>query len=499
MSQSSPENLAVIGSGLAGLAAAARLAHAGSRVTVFEKEERVGGKMNQARWQGYRWDTGPSLLTMPFVLEELWSDLGQEFPGALQMRRLPNTCRYRWRDGTVIDENARFWERESVARYLRHARGVYDLSAPTFLSHPPQQWTRWFSRASLHGLRHLRKVARMETLHDLNLRYFPEAPHLLQIFDRFATYNGSSPYRTPAAFCIIPYVQARFGGWWVQGGLYNIARQIQALAESRGARFHFSTPVDALELCDPAGRYTLKSHGTGLGEFDAVICNTDVLSAFDQLLPDQHTRAFREHHLQRHDLSLSGFVMMLAVEKTFPQLDHHNIFFSSDYPREFRGLFDLGSPADDPTIYAAISAKTEPGRAPEGCENWFVLVNAPNARHPKSRVDWAGYREEYGDLVLKILEKDFGLEGLRQSVRHREFITPHGFQDRYAAFGGGLYGFASHGPFTAFQRPPLRVNGLPNLLFTGGSTHPGGGIPLVLRSGRMAAQTLLGEGDPLPR
>ncbi len=486
----SVQNSAVIGSGLGGLAAALELARGGREVVVFEKTDRPGGKMNRAEWSGYRWDLGPSLLTMPHILEELWQAQGRRLHDDLELIRLPSTCRYRWRDGTVIEEDPRFWQRPGIARYLKHARGVYKLSAPTFLREPPENWRGWLGRDSLRALAHLPKIARLQTLHDLNEKYFRNAPHLLQLFDRFATYNGSSPWRTPAAFCIIPYVQAAFGGWWVKGGLYRIAECLAKIAGEQGIDLRYETPIERIEPL-PDGRYRLHGTGKDYGPFNTVICNQDVLSAIPQLLPQRYRETFQRSHLDRFDLSLSGFVMLLAVKKTFPHLGHHNIFFSDDYPAEFRAIFDEGRPAENPTIYVAISAKTEPGRAPEGCENLFVLVNAPSTKHPRANTDWETEKEKeaYGDRILEHMETRYGMQGLREAVAHRDFITPAQFRDRYRAYGGGLYGFASHGAFSAFQRPGISMakQGLPGLFFAGGSTHPGGGIPLVLQSGRMAA------------
>lgn len=489
--------VAVIGAGVGGLTAAARLAHAGLRVTVYEKNARVGGKLNWLELDGYSFDTGPSLLTMPYVFEELWQKLGRRLADDLTLVPLPVTCRYRWTDGTVIDEDAAFWQRPEVARFLNYARGLYELSADAFLHHPLGEWWRQITWANLKNLRHLPKIASFRTMDQVVQRFFGPDPHLVQLFDRFATYNGSSPYRTPAAFNIIPYVEARFGGWYVKGGMYGIARALERICRGMGVEFRLNQEVRALG--EASGHWTLET-AIGRDAFHSVVCNQDVLSAH-RFMPAQESSNFQRTRLDKLDPAISGFVMYLGVSREFPRLEHHNIFFSDDYPAEFRQLFDERVPADEPTIYVAIHSKHDPDRAPPGCENWFVLVNAP-ALTDDQRVDWPAIAENYGDRILERLETRFGLEGLRASVRVRRHFTPADFQTRFLAHRGSLYGFASHGVRAAFQRPAMRPRGMKNFCFVGGSTHPGGGLPLVCLSGQMAADQILrplGLGKPPAR
>ena len=476
-----PSRVAVIGAGVGGLTCAALLAHAGRRVTVFEKNERVGGKLNWLEAGGYTWDMGPSLLTMPYVFAQLWQKLGRRLEDNLTLIPLPVTCRYRWSDGTVIDEDAAFWQRPELARFLEYARGLYDLSADAFLHHPLGEWWRQLNLKNLSNLRHLPKIASFDTMDRVVRRFFGSDPHLVQMFDRFATYNGSSPYRTPAAFNIIAYVEAKFGGWYVKGGLYEIARALERICREHGVEFHLNSEISGVHRTDNAWRVQGDSpHGD---TFNTVVCNQDVLS-FTRAEP-----AMRKS-LQNKDPSISGFILYLGVARQYPQLSHHNIFFSDDYPAEFRQLFDHRQPADEPTIYVAVHSKADPDRAPPGCENWFVLVNAP-ALTADGRVDWPAIAEAYGDRIIHRLETRFGFDGLHAAIQVRQHFTPADFQGRYLAHAGSLYGFASHGVRAAFQRPGLQPPGKPNFYFVGGSTHPGGGLPLVCLSGQMVADKIL--------
>ena len=484
----------MIGAGVGGLTSAALLAHAGQRVTLFEKNEHVGGKLNWLEAGGYTWDMGPSLLTMPYVFENLWRKLGRRLSDDLTLLPLPVTCRYRWTDGTVIDEDAAFWQRPAVARFLAYARGLYDLSADAFLHHPLEEWWRQLNPRTLRNLRHLPKIASFQTMDQVVRRFFGDDPHLVQLFDRFATYNGSSPYKTPAAFNIIPYVEAKFGGWYVKGGLYEIARALERICRDLGVTVLTSSEVRNIDILPgdkpstPGGFRLHTSHGQS--SFQTVVCNQDVLSAYPRFLPPALAERFRRTRLDRLDPAISGFVLYLGVRRTYPQLSHHNIFFSDDYPAEFRQIFDERRPAHEPTIYVAIHSKADPHRAPPGGENWFVLVNAP-ALTSDGLVDWAAISTAYGDRIIDRLETRFGFDGLRAAIQVRQHFTPADFQTRYLARAGSLYGFASHGVRAAFQRPKLQPPGMKNFYFVGGSTHPGGGLPLVCLSGQMVADQIL--------
>lgn len=470
----------VIGGGLAGLTAAVQLAHAGVQVTLFEKNERVGGKMNLFEKDGFLWDTGPSLLTMPYVLREFFVSVGRDLDQYLTLLPVEPCCRYWWADGATLDEDQQFWQRPEVARFLAYAQGLYEISADLFLN-PFAGWKEWLAPSNLLKLKHLPKIATFKTMHELVRQHF-EDPHLVQLFDRYATYNGSSPYRTPAAFNIIPYVEAKFGGWYVQGGMYQLAAAPAKLAEEFGVDVR--TGAEVTGLVQRGCGYTLTANAQD-SQFDGVICNQDVLMAYQQLLPPK--ARFSPDALRKTDLSTSGFILFLGVAKKYEKLAHHNVFFSEDYELEFREMFELRRPASAPTIYVAASSRTEPERAPQGCDNWFVLVNAP--AHDGS-LDWAREAPGYGDRIIRKLES-FGFPDLSGQIRVRECFTPADFQSRYNALGGSLYGLASNGVTSAFKRPAMRPDNLDKFSFAGGSTHPGGGIPLVVISGRRAAMNLL--------
>jgi phytoene desaturase len=475
-----PRKILVIGAGLGGLAAAIRLARAGHAVEIWEKNEEPGGKLRELRADGFTWGMGPSLLTMPQVLRDLFSAAGERLEDHLELVRLDSCCRYFWTDGTVIDEDAAFWQRPDVARFLEYARGIYELSGEAYLNRPPREFWRAFTPRNWPKLRHLGKVATTRTLAE-EVRRRIDDPRLRQIFLRFATYNGSSPYRTPATFNIIPYVEAEFGGWYVRGGLPRITEALANLAGKLGVTFRYGTTAT-----DWNGRETVAQNGAS-SSADFLVCNGDALTASISFLSDHFRPGARRRRLTPA-LSSSGFILFLGVRGRDERLAHHNIFFSDDYPREFTEIHDEKISPREPTLYLSLSARSDPAHAPDGHDNYFILVNAP-AREPAT--PWTPPETKaYRDLVLARLEK-FGLEDLPGRIVSERAFTPSDFATRDLARHGALYGWASHSVRTSLFRPPLRSGR--NLFFVGGTTHPGGGIPLVLLSGKMAAEMISRE------
>lgn len=465
------------------MAAALRLQHSGRQVTLLEKNQQLGGKAGQLERDGFRWDTGPSLFTLPDILSELYRETGHRMEDHLELIRLDPICRYFWRDGTVIDEDEAFFKRPEVADFLRYASGIYDLSGEAYLHYPPEEFWRAFSARNWPKLKHLPKVATFSTLASVVDRSFSD-PHLRQLFKRFATYNGSSPYRTPSTFNIIPYVEHAFGGWYVRGGIHRIVTSLEDLCRQAGVEIRTGCEVTAYD--GERVYYRQADENEKSLPAPAVVWNGDATIAYrDRIripgaekLARAYARPTRAH---------SGYVLFLGVGHRYPQLDHHNIFFSDDYAREFSDIFDERIPLTaDPTIYVNITSRNEPGDAPDGCDNWFVLVNVPAETE---KIDWASAGPELEEKVLDHLESR-GLDGLRSRIRVRESISPADFSARHLVNQGSLYGWASHSIRTSVLRPPLRSPLDRNLYFVGGTTHPGGGIPLVLLSAKMVADKI---------
>lgn len=492
-----PADVVIVGAGLGGLAAAIRLAYAGYRVRLLEKNERVGGKMNIVEAAGYRFDTGPSLFTMPWVVRDLFRSVGRDADAALQIVPVDPVCRYRWPDGTRFDHHAalaplvgevtRLDPRDAggLFRFLAWAERIYAATAEPFLL-APFEGLRDFVTP-----RFLRDAPALDPFHTLDqaVQRFFRSPYLRQVFNRYATYNGSSPYRAPATFAIIPYIEFAEGGWYLKGGMYSLALALEALARELGVTIELNTEVT--QICVDAQTKRPRVTGVQLGdgriiEANRILVNADALHALRHYVAPEHRRRWNNRRIDRVEPSCSGFVLLLGVDRDYPQLAHHNIFFSQNYPAEFRALFDLQIPAPDPTVYVAVTARSDPAHAPPGHLNLFVLVNAPAT---SSRFHWEREAQGYRDLVVRKLEW-LGLRDLEAHIRYEHRITPADFASRYRGWRGALYGPSSNGKLAAFLRPPLRSPDVQGLYFVGGAAHPGGGIPLVLLGGRAVAKMI---------
>lgn len=485
----------IIGAGLGGLAAAIRLAARGVRVTVLEKNATVGGKVNLHRAAGYSFDTGASLLTMRHVLAGLFESVSRSVDDYLDILPLNPICRYRWPDGVTLDastdlekterEIERIASPSDVAgfrRFLSDARRKYEVAERTFLAHSLNDLPKLLRP---RYARDLAVISSWRTL-DTHVRRYFSSPHLRQLFNRFATYNGSSPYQTPATFALIPYVEFGLGAWYVRGGMYALPTALAALAQELGVEIR--TEAEVAEILIERGRACgVRFVGGAEMRCDAVLANADAVDTYRRLISSAARRVYTDKKIESLEPSCSGFVLLLGVSRRYPQLAHHNIFFSADYPAEFRAIFEERRPAPDPTIYVCASSRTDSSQAPTGHENLFVLINAPAT---DGQTDWVTTAEDYRDLIVRRLEEN-GLDGLSAAIDYEHIITPTDFEQTYHAHRGAIYGLASNKRASAFLRPPNKARDIEGLYFAGGATHPGGGIPLVLLSGKMAAELLL--------
>ncbi|MEX2602478.1 MAG: phytoene desaturase family protein [Balneolaceae bacterium] len=490
MKQKSPA--AIIGCGLGGLATACRLAFLGHPVTLFEKNDGPGGKMQEIRKDGYRFDTGPSLLTMADVLNELFESCGEKPGDYLTLLEPEPLCRYLYPDGTRFDnfrnpglsvaEIQRFAPEDADAyrQFLEYCQRLYIRTSGAFLFNPLYQLR------DLADLR-LTDMCRIDAFRTVSSRIDREfhSPYLRQFFKRFTTYNGSSPFQAPATLNVIPHVELNQGGFYVKGGLFRIAESLYRLAGKLGVKFRFQTGVQKIRTSGNRVTGLLLENGT---TFDSklVISNSDATETLTSLLGTPAVSTGKIQRLKRAEPSSSGFVLLLGTDRNWDLLRHHTIFFSTDYRREFADIFQRGILPHDPTIYIANTSHTDPSDAPEGGSNLFILVNAPWVREGQ---DWNEIRESYTDKILNMLDLK-GLSGIRESIRFRQVITPVDFRRRFLSHRGSIYGRSSNSRLAAFLRPRNKVAEINGLYLTGGGSHPGGGIPLVLLSARHAVELI---------
>ena len=484
----------IIGAGIAGIATAIRQAVAGREVHVFEANSYPGGKLSRFELGKYRFDAGPSLFTMPQWVEELFELAGENPEEHFPYWKDEVACRYFWTDGTRLTawaDPARFaaeaekqlGEPASLVRnHLERIRIQYEATSPLFLQsslHRKKTYTWERVKKALKALPQLDLTRSMALVHE---RAF-KTEKMRQLFHRFATYNGSSPYRAPGVLAMIPHLEHGIGTYLPKNGMGDITDSLVALAERVGVCFHYSTRAVRIEHCD--GRVTgIELEDGSFWKGATVVSNMDIVPTYRKLLADWPAPEL----VLKQERSSSALIFYWGIRASFPELGLHNIFFSDDYPQEFKSLFELKVPGDDPTVYVNITSKLAPNEAPSGCENWFVMVNAP-ADYGQ---DWASIRTE---LRRKVLEKVGSILkcDLESLIETETYLDPPGIERATSSYRGALYGAASNNRLAAFLRHPNKGNGPKGLFHVGGSVHPGGGIPLCLMSAKITNEWIVDQ------
>lgn len=482
----------VVGAGLGGLAAAARLAAGGHRVTVLEAADTVGGKLGTVAVDGFRFDTGPSLVTMPPVLERLFADTGAPLADVLDLQRLDVAARYRFGDGTELDLPGRRADIPDAlddalgagagaqwAAFLRHAERVWHATHEHFLESPVSP--AGLARLSLR-VRDLLAVAPWRSLRGVGARYLRDE-RLGMLLDRYATYSGSDPRRAPAALAVVPYVEQEFGSWYVRGGLRRLAEAVAERCRALGVEVRTGARVERIDAEDRVRGVRLAS-GERL-RADVVVANADAATVYGPggLLPVPA----QARRLARTTASSSGFVLLLGLEGHDSATPHHRVLFPPSreaYDAEF-DAYRARTPASAPAVY--VHAPDDPTLRPDDdAEAWFVLVTAP--RHdPVGGVDWdaPGLAQRYADRVLALMAER-GVD-VRDRLRSCTVRTPADLERETLSPGGSIYGTSSDGALAAFLRPANR-SPVDGLYLVGGSAHPGGGLPLVTLSAEITAR-----------
>ena len=491
------KRVAIIGGGLGALSGAIRLAQLGFSVQLFEKNPKIGGKVNEVILGGYRFDTGASLLTMPFVIDELFDFADFKRSDYLDFVPIDPICRYFFPDGSVMDASADKTKMKTAIaqlspndvaayeRFLKYTERIHDLTAEIFMFTPIHEFGKLIRPQYFRTLFRLHQIDPFRTVHQSVSRFFSD-PRLIQLFDRYATYNGSDPFQAPATLNIIPYIEYGLGGYYIKGGIYRLVDALGMVARERGVQIQTSATVE--RICRIGKRVSgVQVNGETI-EADYVLCGADAVVAHHELMDGQQ---HRRESLNQLEPSLSGMVFLWGIKRKHPALAHHNIIFSSDYKTEFRQIFKHQQVPDEPTIYIAITSKADAAHAPADGENWFVLLNMPYLAPGQM---WEKEKVRMRKVVLDRLKQlDFNIA---DQIETEQIYTPEDFSELYASNRGSIYGVSSNSRTTAFKRLPNRSRLLKGLYFAGGSVHPGGGIPLVMLSGKMAA-TLIAEDHAL--
>jgi phytoene desaturase len=494
------KRIVVVGAGVGGLTAAARLAHAGFNVTVLEKNATVGGRLDRVRRGGYTWDTGPTLLLMTDVYREFFRSLGRDLSDYLALHRLEPNYRIRFGDGATLDmtgnlprliENVETIEPgagRGLLRFLADAGEKYRLGRRGFVERGFESASEFFSPVSLLKLARSGAVANYwrHTGH-----YFRDE-RLRQAFSFQTIYLGISPYHAPAIYTLLPYAElVEDGLWFPEGGMYALAEAICRAAEQEGAQIR--TGVEVRGICTRGGRVRGVETATGEVTADVVLANADLPYVYRHLIADSELRDVSARKVDALDYTCSAYMLYIGARRRWPHLLHHDFFLSVDYKGTLDDIFERRALPRDPAFYLCAASESEPSYAPEGGTSLMALVPVP----AQSRtVDWQRDGAAFRARILALLESRAGLDGLRDATEVCWERTPADWQSAYNLHKGAAFGLA-HGLFqVGWFRPDNRSRRLPNLYFVGASTRPGTGVPLVMIGARLVAERIVREQIP---
>ncbi len=480
----------VVGGGIGGLATAIRLACKGFEVDLYEKNEVVGGKLYSFERNGFLFDAGPSLFTQPQNVVELFELAGVDIRDHFSYESVSIACNYFFENGKVLhaytdrkkfaeEAQAKLGEPEQhVLDYLNNSERIYDKVGSIFLNYSLHKTATWLHPRIIEALKAVRLPYLFNTLDEFNQSSFT-TPEAVQIFNRFATYNGSNPYQAPGMLSLIPHLEQNQGTFYPKGGMISIVRALESLAKLKGVNIILNSAVERIEVENNQVK-GVRVNGE-LINADLVVSNVDAYFTYKRLLQDEQAAK----RILRNERSSSAIIFYWGMNRTFSDLHLHNIFFSGAYKEEFDHLFTIKKFYHDPTVYVNITSKMEQGQAPAGKENWFTMVNAPAI----DDADWPREIEYVRENVLKKLSRMMGVD-LASHIEVEEVLTPLGIQQRTDSYLGSLYGTSSNSKWAAFLRHANFSSSIKGLYFTGGSVHPGGGIPLCLKSAAIVSSLI---------
>ncbi len=490
--------VAVIGSGLGGLSAAATLAARGYQVEVFEKNPWLGGKAAEIHEEGFRFDMGPTILIRPSVLRRIFAEAGRKLEDYLDMVRLDPQWRCFFEDGLVLDLEDNLQAMATSLDKLKPGMGkgfldfqelseqLHEISNKFFFWKPVGTMLDTFELKGAFQLEVLKDVMKMrlgKTVGGTIREYIPD-PRVAQMLDHYTQYVGSSPDASPAILCAIGHMQSEEGIWYPMGGTRAVPEALVKLGRELGVVYHPSTEVERLLI--EGGKTTgLTTTAGDVLRFDAVVSNEDAVRTYRELIGGPVAAKFEKE--RGYEPACSGVVLYLGLNKRYDHLAHHCFVFSRDPHEEFRSIYELGQPAPDPTCYLASTTRTEGATAPEGGDALYVLVHTPYLRPEHN---WDEMFPKYRQVILDKLKRTAGMPDLEDRIVFERKLTPVDIHNRYKVLNGAIYGLASHGKWNGAFKPSNRRRDVDGLFLAGGAAHPGPGMPMVMMSGWIAADAL---------
>jgi phytoene desaturase len=479
------KSVIIIGSGIGGLASAIRFKNKGYNVTVLEKNNYVGGKLTELKLNKFRFDAGPSLFTMPELVTELFELSSKRPEDYFEYEALETICNYFYEDGTVITaskdldkfateiESKTSDNKIAVLNHLKKSSFIYDTTSKLFLTKSLHKVSSYLSFSTFISFLKLPFISPFKTMNTANSAQFKDTKNQ-RIFNRYATYNGSNPYKATAILNIIPHLEYNLGAYYPKGGMISITNSLSKLATDLGIEIKLNCTVNQINT--KGKKITGVNFNNETINADIVVANADIKTVYDNLLPSKKALS----KVLKQERSSSALIFYWGINKSFPNLDVHNIFFSEDYKKEFETIFDTHSISEDPTVYINITSKYNKTDAPENCESWFVMINVPGDYGQ----DWTDLikkaRQSIIDKLTRILNVD-----ISSLIIEEDTLTPQLIERKTSSYRGSLYGTASNNRMAAFFRHSNFSKSYNGLYFCGGSVHPGGGIPLALSSAKI--------------
>ncbi|MDH5367874.1 MAG: phytoene desaturase family protein [Cyclobacteriaceae bacterium] len=481
---------AVIGSGIGGIAAAIRLAAKGYKVEVFESNSYAGGKIRQSYAKGYRFDMGPSIITLPHLIDELFELHNKNPRDYFNYKQLEKPFKYFFPDGVVINSFAdinRFSNeiaektkdsKESFKRYLKSIKTKYDITKPVFIESSIHRFKDFLKKDFFYGVVNFHKIDAFTTMDEDNKHYFQDS-HIIELLNYYATYVGSNPFQAPATLNVIPHVEIGLGLFMPKKGVYSMIEALIQLANEVGVKFHFNTRIDEIIIKNKIASGVRINND--IKEYNVIVSNMDVYFTYQKLLPNN--KGPQRILNQPKSSSVIGFYW--GINREYQSMELHNMFFSSNQKEEYETVFHKKTIYKDPTLYIYISSKHVNKDAPKGSENWFVLINAPN----NEGQNWEELIKESRKFAIKKINTILNTS-IEKHIEYEGNISPSSIEVDYSSAFGSVYGNSSNKKFAAFLRHANFSRKVKNLYFVGGSVHPGAGIPMCLNSAKIMEQVM---------
>lgn len=484
--------IGIIGAGPGGLTAAMILANRGLDVSVYEKQDRVGGRNARLQLGDFSFDTGPTFLMMKYILDEMFEEAGEKTVDYLKLIKLDPLYRLKLNNIEFVPSEDINKTKEQISKwYPGNEQGVDQFMRSEGVRfqrlYPCLQkdYGSLLSYLNPTLIKALPVMSLGKTVFQNLGRYFSHDD--LKIFFAFQSkYLGMSPWNCPAFFTMLSYIEHSFGIYHVEGGLNQISRAMANIAERKSAKIHLNTPVRQVLIENRKARGVILESGEKI-TLDDVIINADFGYSMGKLVPEEKLRKYSPTKLDKWKLSCSTFMIYLGVKKIYNSIPHHNIIFAKDYKRNVEEITNLGKVSSNPSLYIQNACVTDSSLAPQGKSTIYILVPVPNLRAP---VSWESIKKEYKDKVLDIVENQAGFTDIRKHIEEMKIITPENWEKDYCVYQGATFNLAHTLGQVLYLRPHNRFEELNHCYLVGGGTHPGSGLPTIYESARISSNLI---------